>query len=400
MNFLNPDLLAASRTKLLHRALKTDTNQQHMTISERRQFDLGSGEQTNIDEYQRYVLLFNLENWYSQLADITFPTQVLELSRQDGHALKDCYDRIKEHNVHIDESHTFQCYNQLEASIPNCSLENGDGYFVKTSCRSAKDYADLDNLRSVFSQALISISGSGSSPFQSHSENIKMIAMSYASMELLKMRSAKQVLQNFMRSERIWHDMHLALAHSASNWNESIVVRQWVNIEPDMEFRCFVCSGKLTAISQYRHLIYFARLHKNEVYLKHVMTQFLEVTIIAKLQGLFPRDDYVIDLALELNHNDNKNKNTCSCLEEVSLEGQIKKMWAVEVNPFYETTDACMFSWSTDATVLMPPTVTMSGEQDEVERRYEDVDLRIRHSPAMGCSSLIYGAWKNIMDEV
>lgn len=392
MNFPNSDILVASRNKLLRNSVSANSDmkqqcavpQRTISISERRAFDLGRGTQTDIDEYQQYVLLFNLENWYTQLADVTFPTQVLELSREDGIVFKECYERIEKYNEDINEISTFRgLHDQLEACMGSFAHENDNGCFVKTSCRSAKDYADLDNLRIVFSRTLSSLH-IHSHP-HSHSENNNMIAMSYASMELLKMHSAKQVIQNFIRSERIWHDMHLALAQS-SKWNEAIVVRQWINIEPDMEFRCFVCAGKLTAISQYRHLVYFPRLPANEEFLKKVITHFLKTTLMVKLQGLFPRDDYIIDLALEL-HDDNAH----ACLEEVSLDdGHIKKMWAVEVNPFYDTTDACMFSWSRDAPVLM----------NESREGKNDVEIRIRQSPARGCSSLIYGAWKDIMDEL
>ena len=62
-----------------------------------------------------------------------------------------------------------------------------------------------------------------------------------------------------MASDRCWHDMELALAQRES-WTESLVARAWVDLEPDMEFRCFVSRGQLTAISQYRHLVYFPRL--------------------------------------------------------------------------------------------------------------------------------------------
>lgn len=389
MNFINSETLVTSRSKLNHsKSTKVifDANQCEQTISERRQFDLGSGAQTDIDEYQRYILLFNFENWFTQISEVTFPTQVLEMSQEDGRALIECYNRIKNNNEDIDAA---QALNGLHKKIETCmntfTQDDNDGFFVKTSCRSAKDYADLDQLRILFNRTMSSLPVNSNS----NSENYKMIAMSFASMELLKMRSATQVIQNFMRSERIWHDMHLALSQGSS-WNEAIIVRHWVNIEPDMEFRCFVCAGKLTAISQYRHLVYFPRLHANEEYLKHTMTHYLQATLMVKLDGLFPRNDYIVDLALELK---NINK-TYACLNENSLDGCIKQIWAVEVNPFYETTDACMFSWSKDAAVLM--TEKIDKKDADIDN---DVEVRIRHSPARGCSSLIFGAWREILDE-
>lgn len=35
-----------------------------------------------------------------------------------------------------------------------------------------------------------------------------------------------------------------------------MIVRQWVDIRPEWEFRCFVYGGKMTAITQYYYFAY------------------------------------------------------------------------------------------------------------------------------------------------
>lgn len=139
-----------------------------------------------------------------------------------------------------------------------------------------------------------------------------MIGMSYASREQLRMRTAKQVLQIFSRSERIWHDMHLALNQwkIRNAWNEqqqSLVVRQWIKFELDMEFRCFIAGGRATAIFQYRHLCFFPRLVVNRDLVLAALTAFLQDSCLPALKGVFPMDDYVLDLGVELDPSNGFN---------------------------------------------------------------------------------------------
>mmetsp|Transcript_17651 Transcript_17651/g.21441 ORF Transcript_17651/g.21441 Transcript_17651/m.21441 type:complete len:106 (-) Transcript_17651:204-521(-) len=100
-----------------------------------------------------------------------------------------------------------------------------------------------------------------------------------------------------------------------------------------------------------------------------------------KLNGVFPQDDYIVDLAIELSA-DIKPEN---CLRPMALDASMEKIWAVEVNPFYETTDACLFSWNKDASSIL-----MNTEKTNTA-------MRIRTLPAKGATSLVYGIWKDIL---
>lgn len=141
--------------------------------------------------------------------------------------------------------------------------------------------------------------------------------------------------------------------------------------------------GVLTAVSQYRHLIHFPRLSANEKMFAALIVDFLSAMIQGQLKGLFPQDDYIVDVALELGESFGPE----SILDPSSLQKScVKKCWIVEVNPFFETTDACMFSWSKDASVLM-------------DSKAKSPAIRTRSAPARGASSLIYGVWKDILAE-
>lgn len=142
--------------------------------------------------------------------------------------------------------------------------------------------------------------------------------------------------------------------------------------------------GVLTAISQYRHLKYFPRLSSNENLFGKLITRFVNREVKHAVKGLFPKDDYIVDIAITLQ----KTFGVTSILETAVLdESCVEKCWVVEVNPFFETTDGCLFSWSKDIDIILDSSV-----QTPV--------IRTRNSPPKGASSLIYGTWKEILDEL
>ena len=167
-------------------------------------------------------------------------------------------------------------------------------------------------------------------------------------------------------------------------WQESLVAREWVVVEPDMEFRCFVTAGKLVAISQYRHLVHFPRLVENWTTIQTALIQSFD-TIHAKLVGLFPKDDYILDLAIQLDSAYGAH-NILEATPGLLPPEAVTKVWVVEVNPFFETTDGCLFSWQRDRDVLLGNAAQLEG-----------VASRIREKPARGCSSLIYGPWQKVL---
>mmetsp|Transcript_168713 Transcript_168713/g.410095 ORF Transcript_168713/g.410095 Transcript_168713/m.410095 type:complete len:258 (+) Transcript_168713:3-776(+) len=246
------------------------------------------------------------------------------------------------------------------------------GCFVKTSSRSAKDHVEPASLRSQVSAILQRLACSD--------ENAQLVALSYASMRLLCMRDAHQAVRVCVESDRCWHDMELALAQRGF-WNESLVARRWIHLEPDMEFRCFVSGNELTAVSQYRHLVHFPRLLSLRDDLLEGLKQFFHSVVRPRLAGLFPRDQYVADVAVELVGGSIDNVMASGAVAGLSLG----RWWCIEVNPFYETTDGCLFSWQRERSILEGciETGTVSGPQ-----------LRLRERPARGALAMVYGKWK------
>jgi hypothetical protein len=165
-----------------------------------------------------------------------------------------------------------------------------------------------------------------------------------------------------------------------------------------MEFRCFVSGGVLTAVSQYRHLLCFPRLVRHADQVLQALRSFVDTVAAPRLKGLFPADDYILDLAVELNPSQgaanvmvgSSSSSSSSSDSGSSAPLPITRTWAIEVNPFFETTDAALFSWTKDADILMGRTTTGGATAP---------DFRFRSSPAKGASSLMYGSWREIMAE-
>lgn len=126
-------------------------------------------------------------------------------------------------------------------------------------------------------------------------------------------------------SEFISHDLNQPFkdCEDASESNPNVAyfltLRKWVDINPGMEFRCFVADNKLTGICQRDHTNYYSYLELQENEIVAAIGSMFEEHLYEK----FPDSSYVVDLYREQN-------------------GTIK---IVDFNPFGATTDALLFDW-------------------------------------------------------
>lgn len=124
-------------------------------------------------------------------------------------------------------------------------------------------------------------------------------------------------------SERVADDLRLAIQ---SDYAPHIFVRQWVDIEPAQEFRCFMRDRKLVGISQYNYRDYFPELNGEADTIVWAIESFFE-SFVAACAGWL--DDVVFDVI-------------------VRCCGNMLRQWSVtllEANPFFEMTDPCLYDW-------------------------------------------------------
>ena len=165
--------------------------------------------------------------------------------------------------------------------------------FIKTSSRSAKDSPLYTNhFRHLYQIYLNELDS-----FEKKNENEQIKCLLKAAFEGLKLRSACETIEMFIKSERIFQDMLLACERQ-ERFKENFVIRKFFHIDIDMEFRGFVSNGKLTCLSQYNYLIYSERLGQNKNEIQKLIEKFFYENILNRLnEAKFP-NKYVIDFAV------------------------------------------------------------------------------------------------------
>lgn len=124
-----------------------------------------------------------------------------------------------------------------------------------------------------------------------------------------------------------------------------LVLRKWFQINPAMEFRCFVRSRRLLAVSQ-REPAHFEFLHA----LRHELLFCIREFFDENLKHTFPDDSFVFDVYIPMTDAAEK-----------------RKTWLVDINPFAPRTDSLLFSW---AELLQLPC-------DDRQPRHAPVELRL-----------------------
>ena len=267
--------------------------------------------QEEIDNYNTAVLDVNTECWLDALKDYTFPTVYCPLTFEEAQLFISIYERVYKDVDSVEVlSKDWQGFLKEEERITleniTCRLQEAmetftkiDGYvFVKTSCRSAKDGPLFQHqFKDLYLEELKKLDED-----ERQSENNKVTCLLKAAFEALKVYTPAQVLDMFIRSERIYQDMMLAV-NNKERFNEHFVIRKFVQIEVDMEFRGFVYDNTLTALSQYNYLIYSKVLIEKRDKIQRDILQFFNEEISPRMQSSQAPANYIIDFAICDNDN-------------------------------------------------------------------------------------------------
>lgn len=125
-------------------------------------------------------------------------------------------------------------------------------------------------------------------------------------------------------SDFITHDLEHAFDDCINDGETSIiqyhlVLRKYFQLNPALEFRCFVRKKNIIGITQ-RDLNYFEFLSGLKNNLRDKILDFFE----DKLFGTFPDENFVFDVYIPPPH---------------------KKVWLIDINPWAGRTDPLLFSW-------------------------------------------------------
>lgn len=102
-----------------------------------------------------------------------------------------------------------------------------------------------------------------------------------------------------------------------------LTLRKWFPLNPSLEFRVFVSSRRILAMTQ-RDPNYYDFLATLRPTLVRTITEFF----VATLRDTFPDPDYVFDVYIP--H---------------STDEESPRVWLIDINPFAPRTDGILFSW-------------------------------------------------------
>jgi len=271
----------------------------------------------------------NIENWYNDVKDYTFPSLFLPLSISEANAFCEIFAKNESTNLNSDNKNN-KIFNEIAEKIDKGikSFEN-KAAFVKLSCRSPKDATVTSpEMQKIYKNLINQIDREVTGD---NLLNLKVVALFQSHLEALQMVSGKQALELLLRSQRIYEDLKLGIKkyeqdikNKETTFDIQIIVRQWVTVPISGEFRGFVYAKELTALSQYFDSCYFPELIKNESKILSRIQEFF-----TKIKASIPLSNYIIDFALTS-----------------------ENIYIIELNPFAPTTDACLFTWTQDEDIL------------------------------------------------
>jgi len=283
-------------------------------------------------QIQKDVNDINFEKWYEQIKDFTFETAFFPITPEIASALRNQYRIWKfelDGFINIEDKGKEEIITQLtpeETDIiakltvdlqPVIDRVGGEtkGVFVKTSCRSPKDapahHPDIITLYQKICQEN-----------DYKSENDRLIGLLQAGIDMCRVEKAEEVLRLFSMSNRVYVDLGAALDSSVFDF--SLVVRKWVGVKCDMEFRSWVNKGQLNALSQYNCNVFFPKVARNEEAIKAKIEEFFYQQLKPRLGDKYAK--YVVDYA---------------------VSDDLSKVYVIELNPFYNA-DAALFSTDLD----------------------------------------------------
>jgi len=164
----------------------------------------------------------------------------------------------------------------------------------------------------------------------------------------MECRSANDIYLLLKSSDFVTHDLEHAFDDCVDSDEQGeirvedipyvLVLRKYVQLNPSLEFRCFVRRRKLIAICQ-RDLNHFEFLFKMQDDLGSRIQEFFEI----RLQDTFPDENFAFDVYIPPPHD---------------------RVWLVDVNPWAMRTDPLLFSWMELLTMPAP----RSSDEAEVVR--------------------------------
>jgi len=258
----------------------------------------------------------DVEVWYHCLEKETFRTAFVPLPYNYAQVLIRYYDKTSTEDDKIILSELTKSIDDIIKSFPNPVA------FVRLSTLSPKDAtkSQVQKLIDLMQTLLRKVNRAD------ESEQIRVVnkALFLAS----QVTSGTEAMELFRLSERAAkHLRHRTSITEPENWNMNIIVREWNNIDPEWEFRCFIYGKQLTAISHYYKILYVPEITAAKDKIKKLIFNYFENT----LRELIPLENYILDLVIDIKTSEVK---------------------VIELNPWLEASSPSLFNWTDDRDIL------------------------------------------------
>jgi len=194
----------------------------------------------------------------------------------------------------------------------------------------------------------------------------------------LKCKTAGDVYLLLKSSDFIMHDlMHawddvvdteanelndLSNRNSEGHDNYFLILRKWCNLHPSMEFRCFVASQQLVAISQREHTQCYPHLQSQRMQIRQLVIDFFEEIIRDNFEKI---NSYVFDCYIDKD----------------------QRVWIIDFNLWGARTDSLLFTWKS-LEKMKADLLNESNDDEDIfdttkhpEIRVVDSENEVHHDP-------------------
>ena len=266
------------------------------------------------EDYYRLLRETYFEDYYDLIKDFTFKSDIRILSLEEIRTVLQANKEFTETGS-SDTVDLTSVENKIDESIAAIREVTGSEckVFVRFSSRSPKDAIYLLEAFPTLIQEKLQ-------ELNSTDIYAKLHAFYMASTEILAISSGSEAVDLFRKSSRIVGDLEHCLEVSEPM---NLIVREFVQFPVKNELRGFVYQGSLTALTQYNRTCYFPDQLETKAEVEEKVHTFMKGFIVAMRSLL---ESFVVDIV-------------------VDTAGQV---WVVEVNPFGELADSCLFSWTKD----------------------------------------------------
>ena len=266
------------------------------------------------EDYYRLLRETYFEDYYDLIKDFTFKSDIRILSLEEIRTVLQANKEFTETGS-SDTVDLTSVKNKIDESIAAIREVTGSEckVFVRFSSRSPKDAIYLLEAFPTLIQEKLQ-------ELNSTDIYAKLHAFYMASTEILAISSGSEAVDLFRKSSRIVGDLEHCLEVSEPM---NLIVREFVQFPVKNELRGFVYQGSLTALTQYNRTCYFPDQLETKAEVEEKVHTFMEGFIDAMRSLL---ESFVVDIV-------------------VDTAGQVR---VVEVNPFGELADSCLFSWTKD----------------------------------------------------